>query len=155
MAKTSPGNVKILAKNRKAHFDYFIEDRYEAGVSLLGSEVKSIRAGHISLGESYAKFSANDRPELFLLNCHVAEYAWANRNNHDPLRPRKLLLHKRELARLSEAVVREGRTIIPLAVYLKDGKIKIELGLGKGKKLYDKRDTLKAKSVAKELAHGE
>ena len=151
MSKVSLEGVKIIAKNRRAYFDYSIEDKYEAGIALLGSEVKSIRAGHISLGESFAKFSEGRIPELFLLNAHIAEYAWANRNNHDPLRPRKLLMHKRELARISQALERQGLTLIPLTVYFRDGRIKVELGLGRGKKNYDKRETLKTKDSKREL----
>lgn len=155
MSKVSLEGVKIIAKNRRAYFDYSIEDKYEAGISLLGSEVKSIRAGHISLGESFAKFSEGRVPELFLLNAHIAEYAWANRNNHDPLRPRKLLMHKRELARISQALERQGLTLIPLTVYFRDGRIKVELGLGRGKKNYDKRETLKQKSAQMDMERGD
>ena len=155
MSKVSLEGVKIIAKNRRAYFDYSIEDKYEAGISLLGSEVKSIRAGHISLGESFAKFSEGRIPELFLLNAHIAEYAWANRNNHDPLRPRKLLMHKRELARISQALERQGLTLIPLTVYFRDGRIKVELGLGRGKKNYDKRETLKQKSAQRDMERGD
>ncbi len=155
MSKVSLEGVKIIAKNRRAYFDYSIEDKYEAGISLLGSEVKSIRAGHISLGESFAKFSEGRVPELFLLNAHIAEYAWANRNNHDPLRPRKLLMHKRELARISQALERQGLTLIPLTVYFRDGRIKVELGLGRGKKNYDKRETLKQKSAQRDMERGD
>ena len=155
MAKVSLEGVKIIAKNRRAYFDYTIEDKYEAGIALLGSEVKSIRAGHISLGESFAKFSEERVPELYLLNAHIAEYAWANRNNHDPLRPRKLLMHKRELARISQALERQGLTLIPLTVYFRDGRIKVELGLGRGKKNYDKRETLKQKSAQRNMERGD
>ena len=155
MSKVSLEGVKIIAKNRRAYFDYLIEDKYEAGIALLGSEVKSIRAGHISLGESFAKFSEGRIPELFLLNAHIAEYAWANRNNHDPLRPRKLLMHKRELARISQALERQGLTLIPLTVYFRDGRIKVELGLGRGKKNYDKRETLKQKSAQRDMERGD
>lgn len=155
MSKVSLEGVKIIAKNRRAYFDYSIEDKYEAGIALLGSEVKSIRAGHISLGESFAKFSEGRIPELFLLNAHIAEYAWANRNNHDPLRPRKLLMHKRELARISQALERQGLTLIPLTVYFRDGRIKVELGLGRGKKNYDKRETLKQKSAQRDMERGD
>lgn len=154
MAKQAEGSIKIIAKNRRAHFDYFIEDRFEAGVVLLGSEVKSIRAGHVSLGEAYAKFSADRGGELFLLNCHVAEYPWANRFNHEPLRARKLLMHRRQLTKLSQAVVREGRTLIPLMLYFRNGKIKLEIGLGKGKKNYDKRETLKQSTAIREMDRG-
>ena len=150
----TPG-IKIIAKNKRAWFDYQIEEKYEAGISLLGSEVKSIRAGHVSLGESYAKFNEKVIPELFLLNAHIAEYAWANRNNHDPLRPRKLLLHRRELHKLAQVVVRQGLTLIPLSLYFKCGKIKLELGLCRGKKNYDKREALKTKTAQRDVERGE
>lgn len=146
--------IKIICKNKRAYFDYQIEAKYEAGISLLGSEVKSIRGGHVSLGEAYAKFSDVGEPELYLVNAHIAEYAWANRNNHDPLRPRKLLMHKMELAKLSQSLVIKGLTLIPLALYFKCGKIKVELGLGRGKKNYDKRESLKTKSAQRELERG-
>ena len=129
---TQPG-IKIIAKNKKAWFDYFVEEKYEAGIVLQGSEVKSLRAGHISMGDAFAKFSQTGVPELYLLNAHITEYAWANRNNHDPLRPRKLLLHKRELAKLSQVLDRQGLTLIPLSIYFKFGRVKVELGLCKGK----------------------
>ncbi len=147
--------VKIIAKNKRAYFDYSIEDKYEAGLVLVGSEVKSIRAGHISIGESFAKFSQDGEPELFLIGSHIAEYEWANRNNHDPLRPRKLLLHKRELAKISQLLDRQGLTLIPLCVYFKHGRIKVELGLGRGKKNYDKRESLKLKSAQRDIERGD
>lgn len=151
---TQPG-IKIIAKNKKAWFDYFVEEKYEAGIVLQGSEVKSLRAGHISMGDAFAKFSQTGVPELYLLNAHITEYAWANRNNHDPLRPRKLLLHKRELAKLSQVLDRQGLTLIPLSIYFKFGRVKVELGLCKGKKNYDKRETLKTKSAQREMERGD
>ena len=141
---------KRIAKNKKAFFNYAIGDRYEAGVVLLGSEVKSIRAGRISLVEAYAKLS--EEGELFLVNCHIAEYPWANRNNHEPLRPRKLLLNRREIGKISNAITQAGATIVPLTVYLKNGLVKVEIGVGKGKKLHDKRETLKKKSAERDIA---
>ncbi len=151
---TQPG-IKIIAKNKKAWFDYFVEEKYEAGIVLQGSEVKSLRAGHISMGDAFAKFSQTNNPELFLVNAHITEYAWANRNNHDPLRPRKLLLHKRELAKLSQVLDRQGLTLVPLSIYFKFGRVKVELGLCKGKKNYDKRETLKSKSAQREMERGD
>ncbi len=139
-----------VARNKKAFHEYTIEEKFEAGIVLLGSEVKSIRAGKMSLQESFAKFSTG-HPELYLHKCHVAEYAWANRNNHDPMRPKKLLLNKRELAKLSQAVTQNGRTIVPLVAYFKNGKLKIELGLAKGKKLYDKRQSLRTKAAKRDI----
>ncbi len=139
-----------VARNKKAFHDYVIEQKFEAGVVLLGSEVKSIRNGKISLSEAYAKFSGA-HPELFLHNCHVAEYAWANRNNHDPLRPKKLLLNKRELSKLSHATIQGGKTIVALAAYFKNGKLKIQIALAKGKKNYDKRQTLRKKTAQRDI----
>lgn len=149
-----PG-IKIIAKNKRAFFDYSVEERFEAGISLQGSEVKSIRAGHVSLGESYAKFSETGPIELYLLSAHIAEYPWANRNNHEPLRPRKLLMHKRELSKLSQVIVRQGLTLIPLSMYFKCGRIKIELGLCRGKKNYDKREALKTRTAQRDVERGE
>ncbi len=149
-----PG-IKIIAKNKRAFFDYSVEERFEAGISLQGSEVKSIRAGHVSLGESYAKFSETGPLELYLLSAHIAEYPWANRNNHEPLRPRKLLMHKRELSKLSQVIVRQGLTLIPLSMYFKCGRIKIELGLCRGKKNYDKREALKTRTAQRDVERGE
>ena len=158
MAKDKSGSdgvgIKIIAKNKRAWFEYYIEEKYEAGIALLGSEVKSIRAGHISMGDAFAKFSQTKNPELFLYNAHIAEYAWANRNNHDPLRPRKLLLHKRELAKLSQILDRQGLTVVPLCIYFKCGRIKVELGLARGKKNYDKRESLKTKTAQRDMERG-
>lgn len=148
MAKTTD-SVKILAKNRKAYFDFHISERFEAGLVLVGSEVKSIRDGRVSIKEAFAKFT--DDGELFLMNCHIAEYPWANRNNHEPLRPRKLLLNRKELGKLSQATTLAGATIVPLTVYLKKGLLKLEVGIGKGKKLYDKRDDLKKRSAQRDI----
>src|SRR5690606_26367385 len=148
MSKSQSNERKVLARNRKATFNFEISDRFEAGIALQGSEVKSIRNGQVSLEEAFAAF---DNSELFLQNCHVAEYPWANRDNHDPVRKRKLLLHKRELARLSEAISIAGFTLVPIQMYLKNGLIKVELGLGKGKKLHDKRDTLKKRDAQREI----
>lgn len=141
-----PGSV--LAQNRKALFDYHVLERLEAGISLLGSEVKSIREGKASLLESYAQFR---RGELYLLGAHVAQYPMAHARNHDPVRPRKLLLHRRELDRLEDAVRREGYTLVPLSLYLKEGRIKIELGLCKGKQVHDKRASIKAREQKREI----
>jgi SsrA-binding protein len=152
VAKTKKASLapaaSILSQNRKALFDYHVLERLEAGVSLLGSEVKAIRAGKISLAESYAAFSGG---ELFLLGAHIAEYEQAHQRNHDPLRKRKLLLHRRELARLGDAVGKEGLTLVPLSVYLKDGRIKVELGLCKGKQAHDKRHSIKERDQKREM----
>ena len=132
---------KLVAENRKARFNYEIEDKLEAGLVLTGSEVKSLRAGKANIGDAYA---SDDRGELYLVNAHIAEYAQAGRANHDPKRPRKLLLHARERDRLLGAIQRQGMTVVPLKLYFNArGIAKLELGLAKGKKLHDKRETEK------------
>jgi SsrA-binding protein len=132
---------KSVAENRKARFNYTIEDTLEAGLALTGSEVKSLRAGKANIGDSYA---SEEGGELFLINAHIAEYAQAGRANHEPTRPRKLLLHRKEIGRLAGAIQREGMTVVPLKLYFNTrGIAKIELGLAKGKKLHDKRETEK------------
>lgn len=152
MAKTKQKelapNSAILAKNRKATHDYHVLERYEAGIVLVGSEVKSIRDGKISLKEAYASFS---RGELFMHAAHISEYRQAHARNHEPLRERKLLLHRRELDKLRDAVAKEGLTLIPLSVYLKDGRIKVELGLCRGKQMHDKRASLKERELKREM----
>ena len=132
---------KLVAENRKARFNYAIEDTLEAGLALTGSEVKSLRAGKANIGDSYA---SEDGGELYLINAHIAEYAQAGRANHEPTRPRKLLVHRREMGRLTGAIQREGMTVVPLKLYFNNrGIAKVELGLAKGKKLHDKRETEK------------
>lgn len=140
-----PGST--LAQNRRATFDFEILERFEAGMVLLGSEVKAIRDRKISLTESYAQFQGD---ELFLLGAHVGEFPQAHKRNHEPLRPRKLLLHRRQLDKLRDEIQRAGMTVIPLTVYLKDGRIKLELGLGRGKKVHDKRQSIKARDQTRE-----
>ena len=132
-------NVKIVATNRKAKFDYFLQETFEAGISLQGSEIKSIRAGQISLKEAYVQ---TDGKEAWLLDAHVAPYEHANRFNHEPVRPRRLLLHKREIRRLWNDMRQKGMTIVPTRVYLKNGRAKVEIALARGKKSYDKRETI-------------
>jgi SsrA-binding protein len=130
---------KLIAENRRARFDYFLEQTFEAGLLLTGSEVKSLRNGRANIAESYA---AVEGDEIVLVNADIPPYAQANRFNHEPRRPRKLLLHRREIDRLIGAVQREGRTIVPTKLYWNDrGMAKLELALAKGKKLHDKRDT--------------
>jgi SsrA-binding protein len=132
---------KLVAENRKARFNYDIEEKLEAGIALLGSEVKSLRVGKANIAESYA---SEERGELYLLNAHIAEYAQAGRTNHAPTRPRKLLLHAREIGRLMGAIQREGMAVVPLKLYFNArGIAKVELGLGRGKKLHDKREAEK------------
>ncbi|GAB4229278.1 MAG: SsrA-binding protein SmpB [Acidobacteriota bacterium] len=139
----------VITTNRKAFHDYEILERYEAGIALTGTEVKSIRAGRINLKDSYARVVEG---ELWLEGCHISPYSHGNLNNHEPERPRKLLLHRREIARLIGATTREGLTIVPLRVYLKRGKVKVELGLAKGKKAHDKRETLRRRTIEREIA---
>ena len=132
-------NIKVVSTNRKAKFEYFLIETFEAGIALQGSEIKSIRAGQISLKEAYVQ---TDGEEAWLMNAHVAPYEQANRFNHDPLRQRRLLLHKREIRQLWDSVRQKGMTIIPTRVYLKDGRAKVEIALARGKKTYDKRETI-------------
>lgn len=140
--------VKVVATNRKARFEYFLLERYEAGISLQGSEIKSIRAGQISLAEAYVQ---TDGKEAWLMNAHIAPYEQANRFNHDPKRPRRLLLHKREIDEMWDAVRQKGMTIVPVQVHLKDGRAKIEIALARGKKLYDKRQDIARRDQAREM----
>ncbi len=137
-----------IATNRKAYHDYFIEETYEAGISLLGTEVKSIRQGRVNLKESYALIKDS---EIFLFNCHISPYSHGNIQNHDPLRARKLLLHKKEIDKLWGKLSQKGFTLVPLKIYLKKGKVKVEIGLAKGKRKYEKRDSIKAKEAKREI----
>lgn len=141
-------SVKVVATNRKARFEYFLLDTFEAGIALQGSEIKSIRAGQISLAEAYVQ---TDGKEAWLINAHIAPYEQANRFNHDPRRPRKLLLHKKEIRELWNAVRQKGVTIVPVQVYLKDGKAKVEIAIAKGKKLYDKRHEIAKRDQTREI----
>ena len=131
--------VKVVATNRKAFHEYFIHDTFEAGIALLGSEIKSIRAGRVSLQDGYVSF---EKGEAWLVNVHIAQYDPASRQNHDPKRRRKLLLHRREIDRLAGKVQEKGFTVIPTRLYLKDSRAKVEIGLAKGKRLYDKREAI-------------
>lgn len=139
---------KNICVNRKARHDYFIEESYEAGLVLSGSEVKSLRDGKANLKDSYARVL---KGEVFLLNAHISPYPAANQFNHEPDRIRKLLLHKNEIRRLTGKVKERGLTLIPLKLYFKDGKAKVELGLARGKKLYDKRESLRRKVAQREV----
>ncbi len=130
--------AKIIAQNKKATHDYFVEDKYEAGIELFGTEVKSIREGRVNLKDSYASVSKNG--EMFVHGMHISPYEKGNIFNKDPLRERKLLLHKREILKLSGIAAQMGYSLIPLSLYFKDSRVKLELGVCKGKKLYDKRD---------------
>ncbi|MBZ6077929.1 SsrA-binding protein SmpB [Microvirga puerhi] len=141
---------RIVADNRKARFNYEIIDTYEAGIALTGTEVKSLRQGKATIGEAYAGPSGE---EFFLFNAYIPEYLQANRFNHETRRPRRLLLHKRQINKLIGATQREGFTVIPLKVYFNDrGRAKVELGLGRGKKLHDKRETEKERTWNREKA---
>lgn len=139
---------KIICKNRKAWHDYSIDEKYEAGIVLKGSEIKSCRLGKVNLKDSYAKIKDGG---LYLINTHISPYDYANQFNHDPLRERKLLLHKGEIKRLIGKINERGMTLIPLSMYLKNGKAKVELGLARGKKLYDKRESIKKKTENRDL----
>ncbi len=134
MAKT---DGKIISENRKARHDYFVIETYETGIELFGTEVKSLRAGGVNLKDSYCEVDAG---ELFALGIHISPYEQGNIFNRDPLRPKKLLMHKREIMKLAGLVSREGYTLVPLSLYFKGSRVKLALGLCKGKKLYDKRD---------------
>jgi len=143
--------IKIVARNKKAQFEYFLFDRFEAGLALQGSEIKSIRAGQVSLAEAYVRV---DMHEAWLVNSHIAPYEAANRFNHDPKRERQLLLHKKEIFQLWNAIRQKGVTIIPVQLYLKDGHAKIEIAIGKGKKLYDKREAIAKRDMERDADRG-
>jgi SsrA-binding protein len=151
MAKPLPqpfDKLKVVAENRRARFDYFVEDRVEAGIQLTGTEVKSLRQGEGSIAESYATVEGE---EVWLINSHIPEYSHGNRLNHEPRRPRKLLLKNREIAKLHGAVAREGLTLVPLSIYFNGkGKAKVEIALAKGKKVHDKRETIKERDWKRE-----
>jgi SsrA-binding protein len=148
MAAAPKEETKVLLRNKRARHDYLVEDELEAGIALLGSEVKSLREGRAQLTDAYAAPEGND---LILQQMQISEYPWANRWNHAPKRPRRLLLHRREIERLREAVQRSGYTLLPLEVYLRKGRIKVLLGLCKGKKQYDKRQDERAKDASREM----
>lgn len=138
---------KEILKNRKAFFEYHITDTYEAGIVLQGTEVKSIMQGKIQLKESYVAVKDD---EVWLMNAHISPYSHGNRENHEPLRTRKLLLHRREIEKLEKETMQKGMTLVVTRIYWKNGRIKFEIGVAKGKKLYDKRETLKGKTIEKE-----
>lgn len=140
-------NKKVICQNKKAHHDYFIQDTIEAGIVLQGTEIKSIRLGKVSINEAYCNIK---KGEIFIENMHIAKYEQGNIFNHDPLRTRKLLLHKKEINKLTNKTTLAGFTIIPLQVYIQSGKCKLEIALAQGKKLFDKRETLKTKTINQE-----
>jgi len=141
--------VKLIARNKKARFNYDLGERYEAGLVLTGSEVKSLRLGKANLTDSYARLKGG---EVWLLSAHITPYPFASYDNHEPERPRKLLLHKREINKLAGKIQEQGMSLIPLAIYFKRGRAKVELALAKGKKLHDKRQTMKKRDQQREIA---
>jgi len=141
--------VKEITNNRKARFEFHLFDTFEAGLSLLGSEVKSLREGRVSLAEAFVVLRSNG---AWLRQAHIAEYKWANINNHEPLRERQLLLHKHELVKIRKSVREKGMTIVPLRLYFKGSRIKIEIALAKGKKLHDKRAAIKERESKRDMA---
>ncbi len=146
MAAREP--IKIIAKNNKAYHDYFIEEKFEAGIELAGTEVKSIRLGNVNLKDSFCIIKEG---QLSVLSMHISPYEKGNIFNKDPRRTRRLLMHKREILRLFNKIKQDGYALIPLTVYLKNSRVKLELGLAKGKKLYDKRDSAAARDAKREI----
>ena len=140
--------VKIAAQNRKAHHDYYVEEKYEAGIELAGTEVKSVRAGTLNLKDSYCSVKEG---ELFVHGMHISPYEKGNIFNKDPVRPRRLLMHKREIRKLHALVKQDGYTLVPLSVYFKDSRVKVEVGLCKGKKNYDKRASAAQRDAKREI----
>lgn len=144
----SDDGIKIISENRKARHNYFIEDRFEAGIMLRGTEIKALRVGKANIQDAYAVFKSN---ELYLLNSHIPHYLQGNRANHEPLRTRKLLLHRNELNKLWGKIERKGYSLVPLKLYFKKGLAKIEIALGKGKKNFDKRAVTKEREANRQL----
>ena len=148
VSSTEKKGIKIAAQNRKAHHDYFVEDRYEAGIELFGTEVKSIRAGTLNLKDSYCTVKDG---ELFVHSLHISPYEKGNIFNRDPLRVRRLLMHKREIMKLSSAIQQQGMTLVPLEVYFSGSRVKIAVGLCRGKKPYDKREDAAKKDMQRDI----
>lgn len=149
MAKPADDGTKLVASNRKASHDYFLEDRFEAGIALMGSEIKSVRDGKVQLREAYVDVKSG---QAYLLNAHISPYDPAARDNHDPLRPRRLLLHKKEIAKLLEKTQQKGFTIVPTRMYLSKGRAKLEIALARGKRDYDKRQVIAERDSKREIA---
>lgn len=147
MAEGKTG-VKIIVENRKARHDYFIIETYEAGIELFGTEVKSVRAGTVNLKDSYCEI---DEGQMFALGVHISPYEQGNIFNREPLRPKRLLMHKREIMKLTGLVSREGYTLVPLSLYFKGSRVKMAVGLCKGKRLYDKRDTIARRDADRDI----
>ena len=141
-------SVQVVAKNSKAYHDYFIEDKYEAGIELAGTEVKSIRLGHVNLKDSFCVVKDG---EMSVIGMHISPYEKGNIFNKDPMRQRRLLMHKREILRLFARIKQDGYSLIPLSIYFRGPRVKLELGLAKGKKLYDKRDSAAARDAKREM----
>jgi SsrA-binding protein len=148
MSKKPDEAQKVIATNRRAHHDYFLEERFEAGIALVGSEIKSVRAGQVQLREAYVNVQNG---QAYLLNAHIAPYDPAARDNHDPLRERKLLLHKKEIGKLREKTRQKGYTIVPLQMYLSQGRAKVEIALARGKRQYDKRQAIAERDHQREM----
>ena len=148
MAEKKKEAQKIIAQNKKAYHDYFVEERYEAGIALAGTEVKSIRAGGVNLKDSYCSFEGG---EIFALGMHISPYEHGNIFNTDPMRPKKLLMHRREILKLQGQVQQKGLTVVPLSLYFSGSHVKVELGLCRGKKLYDKRETDAKRSAERDI----
>lgn len=147
-AKGAGPGITVKGDNRRARYDYELMENFEAGIELVGSEVKSLRTGHVNLGEAYAAMKGS---ELFLINANIPEYREANRFNHEPKRPRRLLLHRKEIERLAAGVLREGLTIVPLKIFFNPrGRVKVDLALARGRKLHDKRDNIKTRDWSRE-----
>lgn len=147
-SRASDAGTKLITQNRRARHDYFVEETFEAGLQLTGTEVKSCRDGRANLTDSYA--TVNGR-EAWLLQCHISPYSHGNRENHDPLRPRKLLLHRGEIERLQQASAQQGRTLVPLRLYFKHGLAKAEIAIAKGKHAYDKRQSQATRDAEKQM----
>jgi len=148
MAQTTPDGIKVIASNRRARHDYFIEDTWEAGLVLLGTEVKALRQGKATITEAYVRI---DGDEAWLVGATIQPWSHGNRNNHEPARKRKLLLHRREIERLRGKVNQQGFTLVPMKLYFNKGKAKLQLGLGKGKKHYDKRQDTKQRDAKRDI----
>ena len=144
----SKSNIKIIAQNKKAYHDYFVDEKYEAGIELFGTEVKSIRAGKVNVKESYCDIKDG---EVFVVGMHISPYEQGNVFNKDPLRPKKLLLHKREILKLFGLTAQKGYTLVPLQIYLRNSRVKVEIGLCRGKKLYDKRDDMARNDAKRDM----
>ena len=141
-------NIKVVATNRKASFQYFLLEKFESGIQLLGSEVKAIKEGNINIKEAYVKFNKN---ELYLVGMHISNYSHQGYSGHDPVRERKLLLHKSEINKIIKNVSLKGTTVIPVKAYIKNGLIKIQISIAKGKKMWDKRESKKEKDISRNI----